>query len=220
MERIKRSFLIGLWVVWVAILGLRWFIHQESVHVPLKYTSGQKASRTAPGVPAVVTRISLRETDLSPPTPKNIFAPLVVPGITPPPRAKSKMLAPSSVPPAGVPVTYTPPPTPPLSPEELAAQQERLRREQAAQQAQRQREAAIQQTRQQMSQYRFLGYLNKNGESQAFLGKGQDLYIVRVGETVEGEIHVATHDDSSLTLRDPTTQVEHTLQLKKDGPGP
>src|SRR5207244_9704471 len=88
-----------------------------------------------------------------------------------------------------------PAPPPPPSPEEVAAQlarqqQELARRqlEQAEQQARQQKEQSAQQARQQMGQYRFLGYLTQQGEHRAFLGKGQALFIVRIGETVEGKI--------------------------------
>ena len=100
--------------------------------------------------------------------------------------------------------------------EELARQQ----LEQAEQQARQQKEQAAQQARQQMAQYRFLGYLTQQGEHRAFLGKGQALFIVRLGETVEGKIQVAAIDASAVKLRETTTNVETTLPLTKTIGGP
>ncbi|MGH7208133.1 MAG: hypothetical protein ACREIL_01980, partial [Nitrospiraceae bacterium] len=49
---------------------------------------------------------------------------------------------------------------------------------------------AEQQAAPRSDQYRFLGYLLQNGKSCAFLGKGSELYIVRTGETVDGNLQV------------------------------
>ncbi len=106
---------------------------------------------------------------------------------------------------------------------ELARQHQELARqqlEQAEQQARQQKEQAAQQARQQMAQYRFLGYLTQDGEHRAFLGKGQSLFIVRIGDTVEGTIQVAAIDPSAVKLREVVTNVETTLPLTKSGGGP
>ena len=71
-----------------------------------------------------------------------------------------------------------------------------------------------------MAQYRFMGYLTHNGEPRAFLGKGRELYIVRAGETLEGQIHVATIEASSLKLRDGASDVESAPLLAKEGGKP
>ena len=109
------------------------------------------------------------------------------------------------------------------SPEELAAeqalrQQEQVLRQQelAAQQSRQQKELAAQQSRQLLAKYRFLGYLTQGGEPRAFLGKGNELYIVRTGETVEGRIQVKGIDATSVKLLDATTSLETTLPLTKE----
>jgi len=68
-----------------------------------------------------------------------------------------------------------------------------------------------------MAQYRYLGYLTGPGELRAFLGKGQELYIVQAGDILEGQIRVATIDPARLMLRDGLTTEERSLALAADG---
>ena len=75
---------------------------------------------------------------------------------------------------------------------------------------------AIQQARQQLTQYRFLGYLTTNGEPQGFVGKGQDLFIVRNGEVLEGQVVVSQIEETSVTLGIPSLAVTNRLELPKD----
>jgi len=98
-----------------------------------------------------------------------------------------------------------PPPPPPPSPEEAAAEQ-----------ARRKRDEAIQQVNQQIRQFRFLGYLIENGETKAFVGKGQELFIVRNGEVLEGQIVVSQIDQTSVILGVPTLALTNKLELPKD----
>lgn len=51
---------------------------------------------------------------------------------------------------------------------------------------------------------------------RAFLSKGQDIFIVRVGDSVEGRIMVTANDASSARLRETGTSLETTLSLTKD----
>jgi len=53
------------------------------------------------------------------------------------------------------------------------------------------------------------------GEQRAFLGKGPSLFIVRVGDTVEGKIQVAAIDASEVKLRETSTNAETTIPLTK-----
>ncbi len=65
-------------------------------------------------------------------------------------------------------------------------------------------ELATQRAQQQLRQFRFLGYLKKGGEQQAFLTKGQAIYIVKQGATVEGNILVSRIQPTIIVL---STQV-------------
>ncbi len=112
--------------------------------------------------------------------PRNIFASL---------DRSTKRVAKRNVPSPTVPVpdaTRPPAPAPKgPSPEELAAQR----------------------ARQQLNQFRFLGYLRKGGESQAFLTNGQAIYIVKQGEMLEGQVQVNKIEPETIVL---STQVWET----------
>jgi hypothetical protein len=66
---------------------------------------------------------------------------------------------------------------------------------------------AAQRARQQLNQFRFLGYLTKGGESQAFLTNGQAIYIVKQGEMLEGQVQVNKIEPETIVL---STQVLET----------
>ena len=91
--------------------------------------------------------------------------------------------------------TIAPPDPPPPSPADLAAQR----------------------ARQQLNQFRFLGYLTKGGESQAFLTNGQAIYIVKQGEMLEGQIQVNKIEPETIVLStqnwETGNQVQATIPL-------
>lgn len=212
-NRTKAWLLAILMLVLVGVLSFRFMSQDEPARVPLTHKTGERIAKESAakptGVPTVAKLASLRDADATFRTPKNIFAPLDQPSEetrdlkTRPRLVKSEMKAP--IVPVVAPLPPTPAPPPP-SPEELAAQQARLQREQATQLA-----------RQLMGQYRFIGFLTQNGEPRAFVGKGRELFIVRAGDTLEGQIHVATIEPSSLKLRDATSRVETALPLLQGG---
>jgi hypothetical protein len=68
-------------------------------------------------------------------------------------------------------------------------------------------ELAGQRAREQLNQFRFLGYLTKGGECQAFLTNGQAIYIVKQGEMVEGRVQVNKIEPETVIL---STQVWET----------
>ncbi len=68
-------------------------------------------------------------------------------------------------------------------------------------------ELAAQRAREQLNQFRFLGYLTKGGESQAFLTNGQAIYIVKQGEMLEGQVQVNKIEPETIVL---STQVWET----------
>ncbi len=133
-------------------------------------------------------------------TPRNIFAPLRDPNQPKPQVAtrhsKPKTRAPKSTPSKPVPGKK---PRPATSPNSLAAQQ----------------------AQQQLEKYQFLGYLTKEGEQQIFLSNGQAIYIVKQGETLEGDIQVKSIEPTAVVLskhlKSIGETVEATLLLTKDG---
>ncbi len=75
----------------------------------------------------------------------------------------------------------------------------------------------FQQVREQMGQYRYLGYLNQQGVHKAFVGKGTDIYIIRKGDTLDGKFLAASIDPTSVTLKEPITNLETSLDLTQKG---
>jgi len=84
-----------------------------------------------------------------------------------------------------------PPPPPPPSPEEIAAQK----------------------AREELSRFRYLGYLNRTDREQAFLSRGNDLFIVRRGETITGTYQLKEVNNNFAVIQDTATKVEITLAL-------
>lgn len=216
--------LVGLLAVFVGMLIWRQTTAVPPQEVPLKFTSGQSvASRTKPGDEDAFEFALPRASQEESPTRlrKNIFASLDAPLLREPkarqktPRSASSLQGPvaSSLQPASTtssaesasPVEPAGPPPP--SAEELAAQAER-----------EQQALKMKQAREQMAQFRYLGYLNQNGERKGFVGKGHEIYIVRQGDTLDGRFLVATIDANAVTLRDAAQNLETTLQLKSDSP--
>ncbi len=115
----------------------------------------------------------------------------------------NKKEVPSPIPVVAMPVV---PPAPPMpSPEEVAEQAARLARERARQQL-----------REVMAQYRYLGYLTGQGEQQAFLGKGQEIYIIHLGDTLDGQFQVASITPTTVKILAAQADVETTIQLKTE----
>ena len=120
--------------------------------------------------------------------PRNIFAPLEL-SATGLKTASSQTKLQTPVPPT--PIKQTPPVAPPgPSAAELAAQRARTA----------------------LNQYRFLGFLTKGGESQAFLTNGQAIYIVKQGEMVEGRIQVNKIESEMITLSTTVLETGNVVQ--------
>ncbi len=124
--------------------------------------------------------------------PRNIFSPIGSRKI-----ASKKISIPKRRPPTDS-IIAPPPPAPAPSspsPEQLAAQ--RARRE--------------------LNKFRFLGYLTKGGESQAFLTNGQAIYIVKQGEMLEGQVQVNRIEPETIVLSaevwEAGNQVQATIPL-------
>lgn len=207
-ESAKWKLSTALGLAWLTLMVFRMMTHDELQEIPLTYKSGQVQGgdqREPSKLPAPLVAKSLQgRAKATPPTPsKNIFAPLEdtlhqsrVRG------SKTRLSKETSAAPVVVPAFTAPPPPSPPSPEALASEQRR-----------RLEELAIQQAKELLAQYRFLGSLTKNGDRQAFLGKGQDIYIIRDGELLGGRIRVTVLNGSSIKLQETNTQLEKTLLL-------
>jgi hypothetical protein len=201
----KWRLLGALVLVWLIVIVVRVASEPEPQRVPLKFKSGETAAatestRTDGGVPGLVRPKLARGSSAPFKTPKNIFSPVDLSNearqaraARPPRKPQALVPAPTPAPPPAV--AFTAPPAP--TPEQLAAQQ----------------------ARQWLGQYRFFGYLGQGGDQRAFLSKGGDIFIVRVGDSIEGRIMVTAIDASSVRLRETGTSLETTLSLAKDSGG-
>lgn len=203
-ERAKWRLLGALALVWLIVILVRVASAPEPQRAPLKFRSGETvaadSTRSDGGVPGLVRPKLARGSQAPFKTPKNIFSPADVSSearqaqaARPPKKPQALVPAPTPAPPPAV--AFTAPPAP--SPEQLAAQQ----------------------ARQWLGQYRFFGYLGQGGDQRAFLSKGRDIFIVRVGDSIEGRIMVTAIDPSSVRLRETGTSLETTLSLAKDSGG-
>ncbi len=222
---LQRFLLLGLGGVWCVLILMRILMTEAPQEVPLQFVTGQPAAKTRAAVggpdPWHVKRVTTQAREMPEGPKKNMFAPLgestavVATTVT----AKRAKYAPPPLPvvaaaplPAPPPlVVAAPPPAPPgPTPEEWAAQAVR-----------QQAELNLKQVREQMGQYRYVGYLSQHGVPTAFIGKGKDIYILRTGDTLDGKFLVASIDPTTVKLREPSTSLEASIELKKDSaPGP
>ena len=199
-EERKKLLMIGLLSLWGLVLLWRFFGVEEPARAPLKYVTGQAAPRegAAPGgglqVASLDQIIPNGKKNMEFTKPKNILAPL---GMREEQSVSKPHVAARRGPRQGLaglmpPVAAPPPPPPPPSPEELAAQA----------------------GREELSRYRYMGYLARQGRNQAVLAKEQKLHIVWTGETIEGRVVVKTITPTAVTLKEVPSQIEQILQLQ------
>ena len=217
-QRVKYLLLSGCAALWVMLLVLRWMGEEPVQEVPLRFQTGQKpAVMTVGGQDADKLGVKpfkskVQETSAAPR--KNIFSmsQTVVPAGERSATAQIAKRQPSPPVPAPLPVEILPlpppvPVPPPIpagpTPEELAAIAERQQRELLARQA-----------REQMAQYRYLGYADRDGRQQAFLGKGTEIYILQQGDRLDGKFLVAVIDPTVVVLRESITNLEARIEMK------
>ena len=207
----KNVMLGGLMGLWVTVAAVQVSSLPELGEMPLTYTSGQRVTKAATSIvtdealeirpmrmvaahlPATPTR-NIFEAAETPPWEKRLVRAAVNKKAVPPPLP---------VPVVAMPVV---PPAPQMpSPEEVAEQTARLARERARQQL-----------REVMAQYRYLGYLTGQGEQQAFLGKGQEIYIIHLGDTLDGQFQVASITPTTVKILAAQADIETTTQLKTE----
>ncbi len=197
-NKTKIQLLVALLIIWGGTLVLQYSDETESSDTSVNNSTsiGSILGSTSHALTLSKSFTNPRQ-NIALSTPRNIFSSFNRRSTTP----SSKKAMPSkkiAVKPVEAKPVFTPPSGP--SPEELAYQQ----------------------AQQQLRQFRFLGYLKKGGESQAFLTKGQSIYIVKQGATVEGRIFVNRIDPTLVIL---STQVlasgDHVkaeIPLTKDHP--
>lgn len=93
--------------------------------------------------------------------------------------------------PAPPPTIPAPPPPPPKTPEQLAAERAVL----------------------EMERFRFLGFVRRGESRSMFLGRGDELLVVREGEMVKGLYNIKLIGKDYLVLSDPGTGMEKRIDL-------
>ncbi len=167
----------GLMIAWGGTVLLQYFEEPEGSTNSSNYsTSVTEVASTSLGSLALAnTKKNPRQTTtLS--TPRNIFDPL---NLYPPPAPSSKPSRPQK---------------------KTIRQPEQIQPKRLVPTGPSSLELATERAKQQLQQFRFLGYIKKGGESQAFLTKGQAIYIVKQGATVEGTILVQRIDPTLIVL--------------------
>ncbi len=193
MTNQQKSFvLIGLFVAWGGMTAYQMMEFSDP--------SSNQLSPTAPQGNSTLPSVTALSLDPSFPNsrktvtfshPRNIFAPLSSPATKTKPQdiKEAQPTATLSTPSIPTPVSTGP------SPENLA----------------------IQRAQQQLKKFRFLGYLTKGGESQAFLTNGQAIYIVKQGEMLEGQVQVHEIEPDTIVLStkvwETGNQVQATIPL-------
>lgn len=224
--RAKWMALLLVFVIWAGLAVWLLTDTNEPQRVPLKFISGQSGARgvrangnTAMRIDLALLMAQRQKSDNSFMAPKNIFRPLKTEretaALSPPAKNRAEprrdpappvSVAPSALEPSTVPllppaakgiqpVIPSAPPTPAAppgpTPEELAKQT----------------------GRQELSRYRYLGYLVRGGHDEAFLTKGKDLHIVKAGETIDQHVLVKAIGPTGVTLLETASQVEHIVVL-------
>lgn len=197
-RRIQWGLLLLMGGLWGGAILWGLFSGPEPKTAPLKFVTGLTASREqGRGQPEAGLKIHLDLLDVGRKqegafvAPKNIFASFRV--------AEPVHVAPArtfKLPPVPLRETLakTAPVVAPPTPEEVAAQ--------AAQQ--------------EMAQFRYLGYLSREGGNEAFLSKGKELHIVKAGEIVAQRILVKVITPTNVVLQEPHTMAEKSVSLAGD----
>ena len=190
----------GLLLVWGALMFVERLEQEDQQYQPPVKSGVQATSQATRGQHTMTVDMTKPLGIIKLNTPRNIFAPLRDPNQPKPIVAKvppkAKATRPTPPPPKPAPIQRTPSPQP--SPNNLA----------------------IRQAQQQLKQFQFLGYLTKQGEQQVFLSNGQAIYIMKQGETLEGDIQVKSIEPTTVVLskhlKSIGETVEATLPLTED----
>jgi len=200
MTKQKKGFLLGgLLVLWVLLMFTQFSEEPAQTGFSISPVEPSLQNvRPSSNSPDLAKVLEPARQNVSFSNPRNIFAPLTFKKpAPPPPKGKPKPGLANS---PKLKREKPPPPSGP-SPGELAAER----------------------ARQLLNKYRFLGYLKKGGESQAFLTNGKDIYIVRQGEIMEGRILVNRIDPTNIVLstkvKETGDQIEATIPLTKEKKG-
>ncbi len=224
--RAKGMALLLLLVIWAGLGAWLLMNTNEPQRVPLKFISGQSGAEGTRGQGNAAKRIDLallmaqrQKADNSFMAPKNVFRPLKMEReiSAPAPPPKKREIPRQELSPA-VPgysarsrVSNRFSNASPGSDGHPARHSGRSTHSGCSARAQPE-ELARQAGRQELSQYRYLGYLTRAGMDEAFLSRGKDLHIVKAGETINQRVLVKAITPTGVTLQETASQVEHTVK--------
>lgn len=193
-NQLKGWLAFALWTMWALLVVFAWTNESEPERVPLAITASPSPANAA-GILAQADpfRVQVprhRSSNLPHSPSLNIFAPLEHSSPESPLRQSAKKVTTirPTPPPESLQKSITAPP-PTLSESEVAARR-------AIQEA----EAARQESLQELKAFRFIGFLERNGTEQAFLARGNELFIISNGETIDERFLVTALSASSVTL--------------------
>jgi len=186
----KMGYLIVLLALWGVVTLFQWTEFSDSGGQQANsHTQAGRSQSTGPPIKdlKLEKQFSNARQTVKLSDPRNIFAPLGT-SSTQAVQEKSSWSQPDPTIQTARTVPVPPPPGP--SPAELAAQR----------------------ARQELNQFRFLGFLTKGGESQAFLTNGQAIYIVKQGEMLEGKVQVHKIEPDTVILSTKVWETGNIIQ--------
>ena len=208
-KRTKGWLAVFLCAAWAALVIFEVMNQPSPERVPLKFKSGPAqdiAGKPAQGSDNPFTvRLARAKTHELPHLPShNIFASLD----TPSPEATVRQVKKRTVsgqmnsPQSASPSQIIAEPAAPLSEREIAAQRATQQTEMARLEAMRE-----------LGAFRFLGFLEQNGVAQAFLARGDELYVVANGDAVDGRYVITVLNTSSVKIHATSTGVETIIGM-------
>ena len=211
MKRTKEWLAVFLCATWAALTIFLVMNQPSPERVPLTFKSGPAqgiAGKPAHGSDNPFTvRLARAKTHELPHLPShNIFAPIDTPSLEATARQINKQSVSGQVKPP-----QSPSPTPIVTQQAAPPSDQEV----AAQRATQQAEMARLESMRELGAFRFLGFLEQNGVSQAFLARGNELYVVANGDSVDGRYMITALDTSSVKIRATSTGVE-TIIGKSD----
>ena len=210
-KRTKGWLAVSLCAAWAALVIFEVMNQSSPERVPLKFKSGP--AQDIAGIhehgsdnPFAVRLARAKIHELPHLPSHNIFAPLDAPS----PEATASQVKKRTVsgqmnsPQSASPSQIIAEPAAPLSEHEIAAQRATQQTEMARLEAMRE-----------LGAFRFLGFLEQNGVAQAFLARGDELYVVANGDAVDGRYVITVLNTSSVKIHSTSTGVE-TIVGKSD----
>lgn len=207
-QRVQYLVAGGLAILWMTVLVMQWMLEEPPQQVPLQFRTGhqpfQRAALASQEDDLAVKPFTVKREEEPNRPHKNIFV-MSQDRIDGTPITQRRASVKSAKNPLLLELSSAPPSPPMPTPAELAAMA-----------AQQQRERVLQQVREQMAQFRYVGYTERGGRQQAFVGRDNQIFILQQGDTLEEKFVVATIDQTAVTLREVLTKLEGRIELKKE----